>query len=137
MLEGMNKQHAAIVGFLQKLMKRRRRLPSQLAKEIGVSHPTIGRWLTGVDVPSINSCRKLADYAGLSTEEVLSLAGHLPMIDATPASQWPEFREYAVQKYPGELDDDVIGMIEDLIERRRDRRRAGQRSGQTEITSNS
>ncbi len=127
MLEGMNTQHTAMVGFLQKLMKRRRRLPSQLARDIGVSHPTVGRWLTGVDVPGVNSCRKLADYAGLSTEEVLSLAGHLPRIDATPASQWPEFREYALQKYSGELDDDIIGMIEDLIERRRDRRRRQQR----------
>ena len=127
MLEGMNTQHTAMVGFLQKLMKRRRRLPSQLARDIGVSHPTVGRWLTGVDVPGVNSCRKLADYAGLSTEEVLSLAGHLPRIDATPASRWPEFRDYALQKYPGELDDDIIGMIEDLIERRRDRRRRQQK----------
>ena len=132
----MSTQHAPIVGFLKSLMKRRRRLPSQLAKDIGVSHPTVGRWLTGVDVPSTSSCRKLADYAGLATEEVLSLAGHLPRIEATPASAWPEFREYAVQKYPGELDDDVISMIEDLIERRRDRRRDGQRSRPTEITAN-
>ena len=132
----MSTQHAPIVGFLKSLMKRRRRLPSQLAKDIGVSHPTVGRWLTGVDVPSTSSCRKLADYAGLATEEVLSLAGHLPRIEATPPSAWPEFREYAVQKYPGELDDDVISMIEDLIERRRDRRRDGQGSRPTEITAN-
>lgn len=118
-------------------MKRRRRLPSQLAKEIGVSHPTVGRWLTGVDVPSTSSCRKLADYAGLSVEEILSMAGHLPKIDPTPASEWPEFREYAIQKYPGELDDDVIGMIEDLIERRRDRRRNAQGRRPTEITASS
>ena len=30
--------------------------------------------------------------------------------------KWPEFREYALQKYP-ELDEDLITMIEDLIER--------------------
>ncbi len=118
-------------------MKRRRRLPSQLAKEIGVSHPTVGRWLSGVDVPSTSSCRKLAEYAGLSMEEVLSMAGHLPKSDPTPASEWPEFREYAVQKYPGELDDDVIGMIEDLIERRRDRRRSVQERRPTEMTASS
>ncbi len=116
-------------------MKRRRRLANQLAKDIGVSHPTVGRWLTGVDVPSTTSCRKLADYAGLTAEEVLSLAGHLPTIDQTPASAWPEFREYAIQKYPGELDDDVIEMIEDLIERRRDRRRNGQGSQPTKTTA--
>ena len=31
----------------------------------------------------------------------------------------PEFREYARQKYPNELDEDLIIMIEALIERRR------------------
>ena len=31
----------------------------------------------------------------------------------------PGFREYARQKYPKELDEDLITMIEDLIERRR------------------
>jgi len=31
----------------------------------------------------------------------------------------PEFREYARQKYPKELDEDLITMIEDLIERQR------------------
>jgi len=34
----------------------------------------------------------------------------------------PEFREYARQKYPTELDEDLITMIEDLIERRRAKR---------------
>jgi len=34
----------------------------------------------------------------------------------------PEFREYARQKYPNELDEDLITMIEDLIERRRAKR---------------
>lgn len=31
----------------------------------------------------------------------------------------PEFREYARRKYPTELDDDVITMIEDVIRMRR------------------
>jgi len=34
------------------------------------------------------------------------------------SNKWPEFRDYARQKYP-ELDEDLITMIEDLIERRR------------------
>ena len=34
----------------------------------------------------------------------------------------PEFREYALQKHPNELDEDLITMIEDLIERRRAKR---------------
>ena len=35
------------------------------------------------------------------------------------SNKWPEFREYALQKYPKELDEGLITMIEDLIERRR------------------
>ena len=35
------------------------------------------------------------------------------------SNKLPEFREYARQKYPNELDQDLITMIEDLIKRRR------------------
>ncbi|MDH5695996.1 MAG: hypothetical protein OEZ00_05260, partial [Dehalococcoidia bacterium] len=56
---------------------------------------------------------------------VLFIAGHLPGIAKARPNQWPEFREYARQKYPNELDEDLITMIEDLIERRRERRRSG------------
>ena len=37
---------------------------------------------------------------------------------AKSSNKWPDFREYARQKYP-ELDEDLITMIEDLIECRR------------------
>ena len=123
-----NESHAPVVPFLRRLMQRRRLLPSQLAARLGVSHPTIGRWLSGDDTPSTSSCRKLADYAGVAAEEVFSLAGHLPEIATSPAAQWPEFREYASLKYPDELDDDVVVMIEDLIERRREKRRTSEAS---------
>ena len=107
-------------------MARRRRLPSQLATAIGVSHPTVGRWMTGEDVPSTTSCRKLAVYSGVPVEEILSMAGHLPEVAQAPTAEWPEFREYATRKYSNELDEDVITMIEDLIERRREKNRARQ-----------
>ena len=35
------------------------------------------------------------------------------------SNKLPEFREYARQKYPKELDEGLITIIEDLIERRR------------------
>ncbi len=35
------------------------------------------------------------------------------------SNKLPEFREYTCQKYPNELNEDLIVMIEDLIERRR------------------
>ncbi|MBA7522834.1 hypothetical protein ES705_14954 [subsurface metagenome] len=47
-------------------------------------------------------------------------------VDSGPAvkssNKWPEFREYARQKYPNELDEGLITMIEDLIERQRAKR---------------
>jgi len=100
-------------------MRRRKRLPSQLAADLGVSHATVSRWLSGKDVPSARSCRRLAEYSGVSLEKILFTAGHLPELRLTRPPEWPEFREYAVQKYPNELDEDLISMIEGLIELRR------------------
>ena len=103
-------------------MRRRKRLPSQLAAELGVSHTTVRRWLSSEDVPSTSSCKRLAKYSGVPPQKVLSISGHLPEIADGASSNLPEFREYAQQKYPSELDEDMITMIEDLIERRRQRK---------------
>lgn len=102
-------------------MKRGGRLPSQLAADLGVSHATVSRWLSGQDIPSPRSCQKLAAYTGVPLQRILSLAGHIPPLPNKGPVEWPEFREYAKRKYPSELDEDLITMIEDLIERRRRR----------------
>jgi transcriptional regulator with XRE-family HTH domain len=102
-------------------MRRRRLLPSQLAAELGISHATVSRWLSGQDLPSVRSCQKLAKYSGVPLTKVLAAAGYLPMVAETKSAEWPEFRDYAKQKYPDALDEDLITMIEDLIERRRSR----------------
>ncbi len=118
----MNTKEAPIVSFLKEVMRRRKRLPSQLAADLGISHATVSRWLSGADIPSTKSCLKLAEYSGVPLEKVLSIVGHLPVVAETGPPEWPEFREYARQKYPDELDEDLITMIEDLIERRRQKR---------------
>ena len=118
----MSTQEVPIVAFLREVMRLRKRLPSQLAGALGISHTTVSRWLSGEDVPSTRSCGKLAKYSGTSLQKILSIAGHLPMIVEQKPLEWPEFREYAQHKYPKELDEDLITMIEDLIERRRTRR---------------
>jgi transcriptional regulator with XRE-family HTH domain len=115
-------QEVPIVAFLKEVMRRRKRLPSQLAADLGISHATVSRWLSGQDIPSTKSCRRLAEYSSVPLEKLLSIVGHLPKIAETAPSEWPEFREYARQKYPDELDEDLITMIEDLIERRRQKR---------------
>jgi transcriptional regulator with XRE-family HTH domain len=106
-------------------MRRRRLKPSQLAAELGISHATVSRWLSGKDSPNTQSCRALADYSGVPAEKILSIVGHLPQIAEKSPAEWPEFREYAHHKYPAELDEDLITMIEDLIERRREKKYKG------------
>jgi transcriptional regulator with XRE-family HTH domain len=118
----MNTEEVPVVTFLKEVMRRRRRLPSQMASDLGISHATVSRWLSGEDIPSTRSCRKLAEYSGAPLEKVLSIVGHLPRVTETGYADWPEFREYARQKYPDELDEDLITMIEDLIERRRQKK---------------
>lgn len=112
---------APINAFLNELVRRKKRLPSQMASDLGISHATVSRWLSGKDIPSTRSCRRLAEYSGLSLMEVLTVAGHMPELARQESDSWPEFREYAQKKYSAELDDDIITMIEDLIERKRSR----------------
>ena len=118
----MSTKEDSLVSFLKDLMRRRRCLLSQLAAGLGVSHATVSRWLSGDDIPSPRSCRKLAEFSGVPLEKILSVAGHLPTLGAAVPAEWPEFREYAHRKYRDELDEDLITMIEDLIERRRGKR---------------
>ena len=124
----MSMEDAPLVSFLKEIMRRRKRLPSQLAADLGVSHATVSRWLSGEDIPNTKSCQRLAEYTGVPLEKVLSIVGHLPRIAEKGPPEWPEFREYARRKYPAELDEDLITMIEDLIERRRERRYGGKDS---------
>jgi len=119
----MSPEETPVASFLKELMRRRKRLPSQLAADLGVSHPTVSRWLSGQHVPSIRSCRRLAEYSGVPLEKVLSIVGHLPRIAEKEPLEWPEFGEYARRKYPNELNEDVIAVIEGLIERWSQRRR--------------
>jgi transcriptional regulator with XRE-family HTH domain len=118
----MSTEEVPVVAFLKELMRRKKRLPSQMAADLGISHATVSRWLSSQDVPNTKSCRRLAEYSAVPLEKVLSIVGHLPRVAETATAEWPEFREYARQMYPNELDEDLITMIEDLIERRRQKR---------------
>jgi len=115
----MSTQEATIVSFLKKVMHCRKRLPNHLASDLGVSPATVSRWLSCKAIPDTNSCKRLAEYTGVPLGEVLFIVGYLPRIAGTVSVDLPEFREYARQKYPDELDEELITMIENLIERRR------------------
>jgi len=117
----MRTEEVPLISFLHEVMRRKSKRPSQMAAELGISHATVSRWLSGKDIPSPKSCRRLAEYTGVPLSRVLSIAGHLPQMPNNTPIDWPEFREYARRRYPKELDEDIITMIEDLIERRRGR----------------
>jgi transcriptional regulator with XRE-family HTH domain len=123
----MSTKESPFVSFLKEVMRRRKCLPSQLAADLGISHATVSRWLSRADIPNTNSCQKLADYSGVPVENVLSIAGHISRISERETPEWPEFREYARKMYPDELDEDLITMIEDLIERRRAKKYEGRK----------
>lgn len=115
----MRTKQITIIEIIKQLMRIRKRLPSQLASDIRVNHATVIRWLSGEYVPSVQSCTKLAKYGGIPIENLLTAGGHLSEIEGDRAAYWPQFREYAKQKYPNELDEDIIVMIETLIKRRK------------------
>ena len=115
-------EEVPLTSFLKELINRRKLLPRRLAIDLGISHATVSRWLSGTDMPNTRSCQKLAEYSGVPIEKILYIAGHLPRLADTTPPEWPEFREYARRKYPHELDEDLITMIEDLIERKRGKR---------------
>ena len=128
----MRKKDGSFVSFLNEVMRRRKRKASQLAADLGISHATVSRWLAGYDIPNTASCRRLAEYCGVPVENVLSVVGHIPKVAENKSVEWPEFREYAREKYPNELDEDLITMIEDLIERRREKKYKSKKRGTKE-----
>ncbi len=113
---------ANIADFLEEIQRQRGISLRRLARESGVSASTLSRWREGKQTPAPKSCKMLAEYLSLPVEHILALAGHLKPLHKDGAESLPEFGEYARRKYPDELDDDMITMIEDLIYRRRRRR---------------
>ncbi len=116
------KSDSPLVTLLNEIMRERRRLPSQMAADIGISHATVSRWISGKDIPKAKSCVRLAEYSGIPLWKILAACGHAPTVTESTSDTWPDFREYASKKYSAELDDDLITMIESLIEHRRDRK---------------
>ena len=43
----------------------------ELSKKIGTSHQNIGRWESGKTIPNIDFCVKLADFFGISLDELI------------------------------------------------------------------
>ena len=123
--EGDNNRPDCLAPFLKGLVEEKGISAKKLSVCSGVSAATVSRWLAGKDIPSPKACQRLSDCLGIPLMQLLLLADHLPYLPDKRPAAWPEFREYAKLKYPQELDDDSIAMIERLIEVRRDGRKVG------------
>ena len=104
------------VDFLRQLMRSRGLLPSHLARDLGMSHTTVVRWLSGETTVSLSSCGRLSEYADVPLHHILSLCSDLPCATGVPVGSLPSFNEYTRKKHPDVFDDDVTAMIEKLIE---------------------
>lgn len=107
------------ISLLRKLLFKRKRLFYQLTVDPVISHTITRRRLYGKYTTGSHLRRKPVIHSGTNPGAVLSITGQNHEIDKDESIDWPEFREYARMKYSTELDDDLITMIEDLIERRR------------------
>ena len=121
----MSTKRGNIVDLLDDIMRRKKIRPRQLAINLGVSHASVSRWLSGKDIPRPSSCQKIAEYAGISLEKILYVTGLIPYKPSAEIDL-PAFREYARKRYPKELDEDFITMIEHLIEVRSQRASGGE-----------
>lgn len=110
---------SGFVLFLKNLMREKNLRPSQLAKELGVSAPTMMRWLSGNYLPNISSCSKISKYSGVSLDSMFQVQTFKN--NSKIADSLPELREYLSIKYTNELDEDLISMFEHVIRKRRQR----------------
>ena len=60
-----------IADKLKELLEEKSVTPYRVAKEIGVSHTTIKNWVTGYTAPKESHIKALADYFGITTDELL------------------------------------------------------------------
>ena len=92
---------------------------SQLARVMGMTTSHVSRVKTGKR--GINQRFIIGAIKAFPGYDLADLFYITPKGVKSP--KLPDFREYARQKYPDELDEDLITMIGDLIERQRGKHR--------------
>lgn len=74
MYYNMNMEEKATLNYGEALKEQRERLglsQSALANKINTSHQNVSRWESGKILPSIDFCVKLADFYGISLDELV------------------------------------------------------------------
>lgn len=69
--------------FIEDALRRNKRpVVSDLAKRLGMSQPTVSRWMNGNTIPDENNIRKLAKLFGLEVYDVLGLQRPTKLVEA-------------------------------------------------------
>ena len=107
---------------VSELYKGKYRSLPELARAMGISTGYIYKVRQGKHGINqkfiIGAIKAFPEY---NLDDLFHVEGHL----VKSSNNLPDFREYAHQKYPNELDEDLITMIENLIERGRAKHKGG------------
>jgi transcriptional regulator with XRE-family HTH domain len=84
---------------IQSLMRKRRLTQLELGKDLGISHTSVGRWLSG-SVPHKRTVAQLATYFGVSMDDLLDDARDLPLAIPETSLLSEESPEYLIMASP-------------------------------------
>lgn len=68
--------HEPFPVWLRRQIARRDWKSAELARRAGVSSAMVSRWINGIDVPSPESCIRIAEVMNIDPDDVLGIAGH-------------------------------------------------------------
>ena len=88
----------------------------ELARHLGVSVPTVNRWLNGIGTPNAYQLREIAHYFGMSYDWFLEVEGNIPNVDdlAVKLGLSPETVE-ALLELAGSESEDVLTAVDDAV----------------------
>ena len=65
-----------IAESLESMRRARGLTQQQLARETGISQQNLSRWETGTHIPNLADCIRLADFFGVSLDELVGRSGY-------------------------------------------------------------
>ena len=88
----------------------------ELARHLGVSVPTVNRWLNGISTPNVYQFREIAYFFGLPYDWFLEDEGSIPNVDdlATKLGLSPETVE-ALLELAGAESPEVLTAVDDAV----------------------
>ncbi len=88
----------------------------ELARHLGVSVPTVNRWLNGISTPNVYQFREIAHFFGMPYDWFLEDNGGIPDMDdlAVKLGLSPETVE-ALLELAGSESEDVLTAVDDAV----------------------